>query len=114
MVLNAAAGAAGAAVAAAIAAQQRKLLQKIEDLHARSEGSAVHFVPENKAEAGHLKSLKTQRLIAETADGKIYLTDKAKRSLSKEPASGGAVMLVLLGTLVLIASVVALLVVFTD
>ncbi|WP_343343833.1 hypothetical protein WJT74_08835 [Sphingomicrobium sp. XHP0239] len=111
--MNAAVGAAvtGGAVAAAIAARQNAMLAELKEKGAVSADKAIRYDPPKKGDDKIFAGLVNRDLVGTVGEDRFFLTEKGLAKGTTANTSGGAWVLFLLATAMIVASVVALIVV---
>ncbi|WP_260482604.1 hypothetical protein [Sphingomicrobium flavum] len=104
----AAGGAAAAAAAASHAEENRKLLALLKDRGADRPSRAEALTELEKKDRKRVDALLEKGMLAKGPDGRIYLTAKGIEASRKPEVNGGQVMLIMLVTFSLIASIVAI------
>ena len=105
--------AAATAVVAAIAAEQKKLRDLLADKRAFDPTSAIEIAPPGKPCGSQVRHLVQCGHIAQTSDGRYYLTRKGREKQEEVPPSLARVMLIILALGLMIGTIVGIAVILS-
>ncbi|NNC48813.1 MAG: hypothetical protein HKO13_10350 [Sphingomonas sp.] len=105
---------AGAIVAAQVAATQKAILTELREAGAVRRDAATAYQRPDGGKGRIFDGLVKHGLVAQTGDGRLYLTEKGRKRLDRQENARYTVPLILLIAFSLCASAVALIVTLAD